>query len=76
MEAAGFVRRERSASDERVTLISLTEKGRDLRQKCLEIPVHLSRSVALSPEEARTLYTLLYRILDTEPNCGWEEAKK
>ena len=73
MEAAGFVRRARSESDERVTLIYLTESGRALREKCLEIPVRLSRSVDLSPEEAQTLYTLLYRVLEAEPQCVMEE---
>ena len=73
MEASGFVRRERSPSDERVTLIYLTETGRALREQCLGIPTHLSRSVALSPEEANMLYDLLYRILESEPQCVMEE---
>ena len=73
MEAAGFVRRERSAADERVTLVYLTAEGHALREKCLEIPVHLSRSVDLTPEEAATLYRLLYRVLEAEPNCKLEE---
>ena len=69
MEQAGFVRRARSEADERVTLVYLTDAGRAMREKCMEIPVHLSKSVALSPEEARALYDLLYRILESEPAC-------
>ena len=77
METAGLVRRERAKEDERVTRIFLTEAGRALHEKCLEIPVHLSRSLsAFSPEEAQTLYTLLYRLLDTEPQCVVMEEKK
>ena len=72
MEAAGYVRRARSEADERITLVYLTEEGRALRERCMEIPVHLSRSVALSQEEARTLYELLYRILESEPKCAVE----
>ncbi len=75
MESAGFVRRERSPADERVTLIYLTEAGRALHDQCMDIPVHLSRSVSLKPEEAKTLYDLLYRILDSEPQCALEEEK-
>ena len=75
LEAAGFVRRERSETDERVTRIFLTEEGRALRERCLEIPVHLSRSVTLTPAEAQTLYQLLYRLLESEPNCVMEEKK-
>ena len=77
METAGLVRRERAKEDERVTRIYLTETGRALHEKCLEIPVHLSRSLnAFSAEDAKTLYDLLYRLLDAEPQCIMEEKKK
>ena len=77
MESSGLVRRERAKEDERVTRIYLTGAGRELHEKCLEIPVHLSRSIsAFSPEDAQTLYDLLYRLLDAEPQCIAEEKKK
>ena len=77
METAGLVHRERAKEDERVTRIYLTETGRALHEKCLEIPVHLSRSLsAFSPEEAQTLYDLLYRLLEAEPQCIAMEEKK
>ena len=77
METAGLVRRERAKEDERVTRIYLTEAGRALHEKCLEIPVHLSRSLsAFSPEDAKTLYDLLYRLLEAEPQCIAMEEKK
>ena len=77
METAGLVRRERAKEDERVTRIYLTEAGRALHEKCLEIPVHLSSSLsAFSPEEAKTLYDLLYRLLEAEPQCIVMEEKK
>ena len=77
MESSGLVRRERAKEDERVTRIYLTEAGRALHEKCLEIPVHLSRSLsAFSLEDAKTLYDLLYRLLDAEPQCVVEEKKK
>ena len=77
METAGLVRRERAKEDERVTRIYLTEAGRALHEKCLESPVHLGRSLsAFSPEEAKTLYDLLYRLLDAEPQCIAMEEKK
>ena len=77
MESSGLVRRERAKEDERVTRIYLTEAGRALHEKCLEIPVHLSRSIsAFSLEDAKTLYDLLYRLLDAEPQCIVEEKKK
>ena len=53
-------------------LKKMEDAGRAMREKCMEIPVHLSRSVALSTEEARALYDLLYRILESEPACETE----
>ena len=77
MESSGLVRRERAKEDERVTRIYLTGAGRELHEKCLEIPVHLSRSLsAFSFEDAQTLYDLLYRLLNAEPQCIAEEKKK
>ena len=75
MESAGYVRRERSREDERVTRVWLTDAGRAMREKCEEIPVQLSRSIELSADEAQTLYRLLYRFLETEPKCETEASK-
>ncbi len=59
----GLIRRERSAEDERVVCIFLTEEGRALKEKAVEIPQRVGCCIHLSPEEAQTLYTLLYKIL-------------
>jgi DNA-binding MarR family transcriptional regulator len=72
MQAAGYVRRVRSEEDERITRVFLTDAGRAMREKCREIPLQLSRSVDFTPDEARTLYDLLYRFLDSEPVCDME----
>ena len=63
LEAKGFVRRYRSAQDERVLLVEITEAGERLRDAALEIPRQVSGCVRLGPDEARTLYELLYRLL-------------
>ena len=63
LEAKGFVRRYRSAEDERVLLVEITEEGERLRDRALEIPRKVSDCVHLKPEEAKTLYGLLYRLL-------------
>ena len=64
MEEAGLLTRRRSSEDERVVIVRLTEKGAALREPAREIPVRMGECMPLSPEEARTLYGLLYRILD------------
>ena len=63
LEAKGLVRRYRSAEDERVLLVEVTEEGERLRDAALEIPGQVSGCVRLTPDEARTLYELLYRLL-------------
>ena len=38
LEAHGFVRRERSHEDERAVIVTLTDEGRALRERALEVP--------------------------------------
>ena len=66
MEDAGFVTRTRSAADERVVLVHLTDRGRALRAQAADIPAQVGGCVPLAPEEAGTLYTLLYRLLEAD----------
>ena len=63
MEAKGLLNRRRSSEDERSLIVSLTEKGRAMRDRAVDIPVKMSRCVALEPEEALELYRLLYKLL-------------
>lgn len=64
MEDAGFLTRSRSGEDERVVVVSLTEKGRALREKAREIPARAGDCINISREEAGTLHRLLYKLLD------------
>ena len=63
LEGKGWVTRQRAKEDERVLIVTLTEEGMRLREKALVIPEKMSCCVRLSPEEAKTLYTLLYKML-------------
>lgn len=64
MEEQGFLTRARSAEDERVVLIHLTEKGRALREKARGIPQKIGSCLRIPPDSAATLYTLLYQLMD------------
>ena len=66
MQQAGFVERTRSSEDERVVVITLTEKGRALQEQLKEIPLQAAGCVDLPPEKAETLYRLLYELLDSQ----------
>lgn len=63
LEAQGYVTRTRSPEDERVVIVSITDKGYELREKCLDVPKRMSGCVSLSPEDAAELYRLLYVLL-------------
>ena len=65
LEKEGYVTRERSKEDERITIISVTEKGNALKEKCKDIPAELSKNgSSLTEEDAKELYRLLYKFLD------------
>ena len=64
MEEKGYVTRTRSEQDERVVTIHLTEKGKALREQVVDVPGKVGPCVKLSPEEAATLYVLLYKVIE------------
>ena len=66
MEQAGYVERRRSRRDDRVVEITLTEAGRALQEKAKDVPAHVASCIDLPPEKARTLYLLLYELLDRQ----------
>ncbi len=64
LEKAGYVTRERSREDERITIVSITKEGEELKEKCKDIPLKMScKKSPLSEEEAKELYVLLYKFL-------------
>ena len=65
LEAKGYVKRYRSADDERVLLVEITSKGEALREKAVCVQENVSACIKLSAEEAFLLHKLLYKILLT-----------
>ena len=67
LEKAGFVTRERSKEDERITLVTITSEGMELKEKCKDIPFKLaSQGGALNEKETKELYKLLYKFLEAD----------
>ena len=66
LEQKGYILRHRSAKDERVLLVAITEKGRELRQEAEKIPQQMGGCFPLEPDEAATLYRLLYKTLESK----------
>jgi len=63
LESKGYITRKRSAEDERILLVHITEEGMQLREKAVSIPGKVGSCVTITPEEAATLYALLYKVL-------------
>ncbi len=67
LEKEGYVTRARSKEDERVTIVTVTKKGNELKEKCRDIPAKLSENgSSLTEKEAKELYRLLYKFLDEQ----------
>ncbi len=64
LEQKEYITRTRSKSDERNLIITITNKGKELKEKAKIIPKEVSNCISLSQDEALTLYKLLYKILN------------
>lgn len=63
LENKGYITKERDKSDSRNINITITETGKAIKEKLLSVPEKIGSCVCLSPEEASTLYTLLYKVI-------------
>ncbi len=68
LEGKGLLERRRSTEDERAVIVTITESGRRLKEQAEQIPSRIAKCMPLSKEEAGTLYTLLYKLLEA-PAC-------
>lgn len=68
MERSGWLCRTRSKEDERIVIISITDRGEELHNKLAEVPVKMANCVKLETEDAMQLYTLLNKMMKTFNN--------
>ena len=66
LEKQGYITRERKKTDERTVLVTLTEKGRELKKEAVLIPEKVGACITLPPEDALQLYRILYTILSQD----------
>ena len=65
MEKAGWIIRKRSEEDERMVIVSITERGEELQERAAEIPVKMAGCLTLESDEVMHLYTLLQKLKKT-----------
>ncbi len=63
LEQSGYIKRQRSAEDERLLTLTLTAEGKKLREKAADIPAKMAEIVGLTEDEFKTLYALTYKAL-------------
>ncbi|MBO7453661.1 MAG: MarR family transcriptional regulator [Clostridiales bacterium] len=66
LECKGFIRKEKDKDDERNLVITLTEEGDRLKEKALCVPQSIAQEFTLTPDEAKSLYQILYKILEQD----------
>lgn len=64
LEQKGYITRRRSETDERNLVVCITESGKALRERAVDIPMKIGACVSLEPAEAAELYRLLHKIMD------------
>jgi DNA-binding MarR family transcriptional regulator len=74
LEAAGLVRRERSARDERSVQVRLTEEGVALRERAVEVPRRIAAATGFDLDEIRDLRERLDQLTSTLDSAALEET--
>ena len=64
LENKGYIERNRSTNDERNLIISITQKGKELKNKAVDIPKEVGSCLHLTKEETIKLYEILYKLLN------------
>lgn len=65
LETKGYIKRERSKSDERNLIVTITKSGEALKESAAEIPQKVGACVNIPPDKAKELYDTLYMILSS-----------
>ena len=64
LEAKGYIKKEKNIEDGSHLVISITQKGEELRKKAVDIPNQMIKELKLSPDKAKMLYQILYELLE------------
>lgn len=68
MEQRGWLTRERSKSDERRVVVTITPEGEQLQERAQDVPERVAQCVSLGSEDMIELHGLLGKLLDSFRN--------
>ena len=63
LEEKGYVTRSRSDIDERDLIVTITDKGRALRERAVHVPEKLGGCIELDPQKVKAFYDTLYEVI-------------
>lgn len=63
LEKKGFLSRKRSSTDERMLVVTLSESGRDLRARAVEVPFKMQSCMSIDEKDAADLYRILHKMM-------------
>ena len=64
LESKGYITRAKSECDGRNLDVAITDKGAKLEKRALSVPGMMRKCINLSDGEAKTLYSLIYKVLN------------
>lgn len=62
MQASGLVERKRSQTDERSVIVTITERGEELKAKAADVPLKMAQCVHLDTDDAMKLLEILHKL--------------
>ena len=63
LERAGLIRRDRHPADERALAVTLTDEGRALRERALQVPPQVIERLGMGLDELKSLHVALTRVI-------------
>ena len=72
LKAKGYIDINKNMKDSRNIVITLTELGKNLKEKAVTVPYSIVKTINLSEEEALYLYKILYKILEVEKKMSYD----
>lgn len=76
LEKKGFLSRRRSDKDERTLIVTLTDKGKKLKESAVEVPYKMQGCFSMDEKDAAELYRILHKIMKNRTNAAESREKQ
>ena len=73
LESADYITRKRSLEDERLLILTLTDTGKKLKDKAVDLPSCMAKCMGLTADEFKELYRLTHKALKNMESIETED---